>query len=64
MGRKVQTRSSYINDARFLLRIVEALEKDPYSDKVWKKKSIALAKELAQMFIEQSHNVTAAANDE
>lgn len=64
MGRKVQVRANYINDARFLLRIVEALEKDPYSDSVWKTKAIGLAKELSQMFIQQSHSIQSAANDE
>jgi hypothetical protein len=28
MGRKVQIRANYRNDARFLLRVIEAIEKD------------------------------------
>lgn len=41
MGRNVQVRASYQNDAGYLTRLVKAIEIDPNRSVPWKKKVIA-----------------------
>ncbi len=51
MGRKVQLRVSYLNDARFLLRLREAIEKDHRQTVEWKRKAAYHARELSSMLM-------------
>lgn len=54
MGRKVQIRASYQNDARFLLRLIDAIEKDTRRALDWKRKASSHARELATMLVNVS----------
>lgn len=51
MGRQVQIRSSYQNDARFLMRLTEALEKDKKRTFEWRRKITGLLREATTMLI-------------
>lgn len=42
---------SYRSDAAFLLRLEEAVEKDPRYSEVWKKKTKRLARRLSQQLL-------------
>ena len=52
MGRTVQVRTSYANDARFLLRLIEAVKKDTKMSAELKKPVIDSLKYVAQTFLE------------
>ena len=52
MGRKVLIRVSYANDARFLLRLIEAVQKDNAKDANWRSEAIVHLKKVAHMFLE------------
>lgn len=52
MGRNVQVRASYQNDAGYLTRLVKAIEIDPGRPVSWKKKVIAALNVVIVSFLQ------------
>jgi hypothetical protein len=52
MGRKVEIRINYHADARFLIRVTEALEMDGRLEPKWKEETMRMAKELSMRFMD------------
>lgn len=53
MGRQVQLRTSYMNDSRFLLRLIEALAKDPKMAKDRRERVISWLKAAQQELVDE-----------
>jgi hypothetical protein len=51
MARPVAIRSSWRNDAAYLLRLEEAIEKDTTQSPRWRRETWRLARRLAQKFL-------------
>ena len=51
MSRPVAIRANYRTDAAFLLRLEEAVEKDPRQSESWKKKTRRLVRGLTQQLL-------------
>jgi hypothetical protein len=51
MSRPVATRANYRTDAAFLLRLEEAIERDPNQDDKWKSETGKMVRELAQKLL-------------
>lgn len=51
MARLPAIRVSYQNDANYLLRLVDAIERDAKRDAEWRKRMIKLTRDLALEFI-------------
>jgi len=51
MARPVAIRASYRNDAAYLLRLEEAIERDTNQDDKWKSETGRMARELAQKLL-------------
>lgn len=51
MPRKPSIRASYTNDANYLFRLVDAIERDTKRPVKWRKKLIAMTQALATEFI-------------
>lgn len=51
MARLPAIRVSYQNDANYLLRLVDAMERDTKRDLAWRKRVITMTRDLALEFI-------------
>lgn len=54
MGRKVQPRINYFADARFIMRTMEAIEKDILATDQWRSEVIEHCKALSKLFLERA----------
>lgn len=50
MGRKTKIRASYVQDATYLNRLVDAIENDPKLDKETKSQLVTLLSEVVLLF--------------
>ncbi len=57
MGRQVQLRVSYYNDARFLLRLIQAVEKDLKMSQERREKVIAYLKAAHYELVDEGSKV-------
>jgi hypothetical protein len=51
MGRLPKIRVSYFNDAQFMLRLIQAVERDSNRPSEWKGRVITLLQELSSLFL-------------
>jgi len=51
MGRLPKIRASYFNDAQFMLRLIQAIERDTQRPTAWRRDVIAKLQELSGMFL-------------
>lgn len=51
MGRSVSIRTSYRDDASFLIRLEKAVEADSRQDQIWRDETVAMIRALAIRFL-------------